>query len=155
MRVIPFLLAALGLTLLGTLVASSWTGVGDLSLARVWAYEFRREEAIDQRRETSRLVSAGKREVVTAVIAGRVTLREAAHSFGELNARYDDGNDDVLGPAPRHSDEDLCQSVLAWVEVELGIKPGETPGPLARLQAEHRQRFGHDPKPFLVSPLVP
>jgi hypothetical protein len=108
--------------------------------------EARREEAMARRIASTRRLSDGKHGVVNEAIAGRITLRQAAEQFRQLNAQADDGNDDLVGPYWVVSGEErLCRNVLVWVRAELYHHPDRAAGVLARLGAEYRERFGHGP----------
>ncbi len=129
-------------------VALCRLGAGDLAtLVR----EANRGEAMTRRLATTRRVSEGKHHVVAELIAGRITLREAAERFRELNALADDGNDDLIAPFRVVSGEEeaLCRNVYFWTEAKLRHR--REPGAaeiLARLKTEYRQYFDHDPEQF-------
>jgi hypothetical protein len=116
-------------------------------LTRELLRERRREEVLERRQRLLELSNKAKSGVVAEVIAGRVTLAEAAGSFRDINnAREDDGGD-VLGPLWRPATEEgvyLC--VLSWVEAELRGDP-RAARILAPLEEEYRQRFGDVPSP--------
>jgi hypothetical protein len=121
---------------------------GDLAaLAR----EGRREAAMEQRLAASREVLQAKTAVVHDLIAGRLTLWEAARRFRELNPRLaGGGNADGIGPYRVVSGEEaLWRSVLLWIENELHHHDGRAVAAptLARLKAEYRGRFGREPEP--------
>jgi hypothetical protein len=101
-----------------------------------------RDEALEQRLVVVRQVSAGKREVTAEVLAGRLTLREAAERFRQLNALLDNGT------APRAgTEEERCLYVIYWAQGELPEQPGGA-AVLARLEEQYRREFGHAPGPL-------
>jgi hypothetical protein len=115
------------------------------------AWEGWREEALDLRLAATRRVMDGKARVVAEVIAGRLTLLEATGRFRELNVLVENADDHgVLAPYRVVTGEEaLCRTVLAWVEAELWYEPDQAAAPIrARLKAEYRQQFGHDPQPL-------
>jgi hypothetical protein len=140
------LLVALAAALAATslyLTLTRWVA-GDLAtLAR----EVGREEALARQLAATWQVSEGKRRVVAELIAGRVTLRQAAGWFRELDA-WLDGDPRAGRPSRVASDEEaLCRMVYSWAVTDLRDKPGSS-AVLARLAAEYRQQFGHDPQPL-------
>jgi hypothetical protein len=117
----------------------------------------RLEEALDQRRAACQRLTSSKARTAAELIAGRVTLRQAAERFRELNAMVDDGNDDAVGAYRVESGEEaLWRNVLVWVQATLR-QSGDPAAPevLRRLWAEYRERFGHDPDPWAVPVLTP
>jgi hypothetical protein len=64
-----------------------------------------------------------KEATIEGLIAGRLTLLEAARCFKDLEAGSDDRAAD-LADSPRLSDDErLCRQVLDWVHIELGRLP--------------------------------
>jgi hypothetical protein len=132
------------------LALSLWYAAGDprpSSLAR----EGRREDALDQRLTATREVLRDKTQVIKELIAGRLTLRQAAERFEELNARLAGGGDeDLIAPFQVASGEEaLWRNALLWVENGLRHRRDQAAAEvLARLRAEYRERFGHDPEPW-------
>jgi hypothetical protein len=111
-----------------------------------------REEAVARRLAVIGRVTEGKRHFLDELVGGRLTLREAAERFRELNSFFDDGNADLLGAYPAVTGEEaLWRNVLLCARSELQGRPGAA-AVLARLGAEYREHFGHDPEPWLVSP---
>jgi hypothetical protein len=115
-----------------------------------------REGTIDRRLTVSQRMLQAKTEAVAEVIAGRMTLRETAARFRELNTLMDDGNDGI-GPYLVVSEEEpLWRNVLLWVRAELYQRGDQDAGAvLPRLQAEYRERFGHDPDPGASPRTIP
>jgi hypothetical protein len=107
-------------------------------------------EVLNGRLANYQQFSGGKRQATVDLIAGRITLPQAVERFRELHALVEDGNGrDGIYPFRLASDEEaLWHSVLVWVEAQL--RPRTDSGAsevLARLRAEYRERFGHDPGP--------
>jgi hypothetical protein len=125
---------------------------GDLAAV---AREDARREPLDRNLAAVRRLSEDKHRVVADLIAGRVTLREAAGRFRELNATpVEDSNGREVVPPFRAfaGEEALWRSVCFWVEVELGQqREPSAAGVRARLRAEFREQFGHDPEEFSES----
>ncbi len=96
--------------------------------------EARRGEAMALRLAEYRRVSEGKHQAIGELIAGRLTLVEAAAQFRELDAAAD------------AAEESLCRQVLGWVETELQNRP-DLDAVVARLSREYRAAFGRDPGP--------
>jgi hypothetical protein len=113
--------------------------------------------ALEQRLAACQRLTDGKARAAAELIAGRITLRQAAERFRELNALVDDGNDDVVGPYRVVSREEaLWRNVLVWVRAELRQRRDQAAAEvLARLGVEYRERFGHDPGPWPVPPPAP
>jgi hypothetical protein len=67
-----------------------------------------------------------KREVTGRLVAGRITLAEAAALFRDINARRPKCFPLFLEPFPGRTDEErVCRQVLAHVAAELSLSPGE------------------------------
>jgi hypothetical protein len=140
------LLVALVAALVATavyLALARWAA-GDLAtLAR----EVSREDELARQLTATWQVSEGKRRAVAELIAGRVTLREAAGRFRELDA-WLDGESVTGGPSRTASGEEaLWRMVYSWAVTGLQDGPGSS-AVLARLAAEYRQQFGYDPQPL-------
>jgi hypothetical protein len=125
-------------------------GTGMATQGRLLVREVQREEALDQRTEAAGRCMRGKLRIVAEVLAGRMSLRDAADGFGELNTLLDDGNDDVLGAYPRAaSEEELCRNVIAWVRAEVRRNPAAPAGVLGRLERECEELFGRTSPPLV------
>lgn len=88
-----------------------------------------RGDALAARARAVRLCHDGKREVTLDLIAGRLTLSEAADRFVRLDA-------DLNGAQPGADRAEAIRAVLGWVRAEL---PGTSPDQgdvLARLERE-------------------
>jgi hypothetical protein len=115
----------------------------DWSLARELLRECRRAEALERREEQIRRLNEAKGAVTAEVLAGRMTLAEAACRFGEAEEAL--GDDAFLCTYQRVTGEQgLSRNVLIWVGATVDRGPGRV-ATLARLKGEHRQRFGESP----------
>jgi hypothetical protein len=107
--------------------------------------EMQRQEQLDRRGQVIFWAIGKRSEIVSDLLAGRLTLFEAAAGFRaveQVKAKY-------LPPLPlpfpgKSEEEQLCRHVIACVERRLGDKPEQaTVG--ARLQKElqeHLERYG-------------
>src|SRR5262249_52103266 len=79
-------------------------------------FESRRSEALRLRSEMVTHNIETKRVIVAEIVAGRLTLREAAVRFQEANYLVENNDRDLLPdyqvPA---TEEGVCQQVLAWM----------------------------------------
>ncbi len=146
LRLLAFACTFLALVALGGHALARWCGrAGSWQLARQLLTEVRRGEALDARDDASRRYNAAKQAVTDEVIAGRLSLTEAAERFAECGDLLD-GQDGVLarykGPA---GEQELCGNVIVWVEATLPRGSSELADVLAPLEAEYRQRFGAEP----------
>jgi hypothetical protein len=115
-----------------------WQGAAmadwDLSAAaRSLLAEQRRDARLTARDAVSVRCVNGKRDVTAALLAGRLTLREAVAKFRLLDeeARADRGDP----PRPSAGDEAVLQNVMNWVSVAAAGRPNEA-AIRARLAAE-------------------
>jgi hypothetical protein len=114
-----------------------------------------RIEALEHRRQVWRGITEAKGKVLDDLLAGQLTLRQAAGKFARLNDLLEDGNDDLLGPSRVFSGEEaLCRNVLAWAEGEAWRRTELAPD-LARLKEEYRKEFGHPPGYYPAVPPAP
>lgn len=80
---------------------------------------------------------AVKRQVVEEVIAGRLSLPEAAAWFRELNGAYSAPLDVLRRQHPGLSDDEIaCRNVIDFVDAHLERRPLEAGVVRARLEAE-------------------
>jgi hypothetical protein len=122
-------------------------------LARELLAEARRGEALAAREAASRRYIAAKRAVADEVIAGRLSLAEAAERFARLNGLLDG---DGAGLAPYKcpvGEQALCANVIVWVSATLPRGSSQRASVQARLEAEYRERFGAAPPPRRVGRL--
>jgi hypothetical protein len=100
----------------------------------------RQGEELDRRREAVLRSIAVKEGVVAQLIAGRLTLPQAAARFRDLKAESPD-DDAPPGPAcDRGEGERLCRQVMGWADSWLADHAPERAGAVAaRLEAELRR----------------
>jgi len=124
---------------------SWWDDSVEWDLARLahrLAEENRRGEVLASRTGVVRRCTEGKREVTLEVIAGRLTLPEAAERFRELHETRDEGYEDSPPPGPDHRDEEaMCLNVIVWVAAELHENPPRARVVVSRLEDELRDRL--------------
>src|SRR5262249_33811002 len=105
--------------------------------------EMRRSEAMRVRSEMVIHNNEVKRTIVADIVAGRLTLHEAAVRFQEANHLVENNDRDLLPdfqiPA---TEEGVSQQVLAWVRTEVSSLPAEQAKRiLAPLEKEYEARF--------------
>jgi hypothetical protein len=147
-----FAFASAGLVALGAHALEWWGGRADAwEAARELLRELRRSEALDVREDTARRYNDGKRAVTAEVIAGRLSLAEAAERFGQLGDLFE-GNAMLIGAyrAPA-GEQELARNVLTWVAAAPADSSSRRAALLARLLAEYRERFGADHSPELAT----
>lgn len=94
------------------------------------------EQVIFARAET-------KQHIVEDVIAGRLTLPEAADKFGELNSEAPESMTAVrLTIAGKSDKERLCREVIHRVKVELEERTSEAERVVPRLEREMHEHLG-------------
>jgi hypothetical protein len=113
----------------------------DLSLLLL---ESRRAEALRYRSEMVTQNIEIKQTIVAEIVAGRVTLREAAIRFQEANHLVENNDRDLLPdyqiPA---TEEGVYRQVLAWMRAEVRSLPAEQAQRiLTPLEKEYESRFG-------------
>jgi hypothetical protein len=153
----PFLAACLLFAAATGLPLLLWRAGGEGDLLTL-AWEGQREGALDRHLAASCRVLDAKNRALAELIDGRITLREAATRFRELNAQLEkDGEWGVIRFRVVSGEEALCRNVLAWAEAELWNHPDRSAPAevLARLKAEYRQQFGHDPLLAYAPPFIP
>src|SRR5262249_50141638 len=107
-------------------------------------FESRRSEALRLRSEMVNHNIEIKRTIVAEIVAGRLTLREAAIRFHEANHEVENNDRDLLPdyqiPA---TEEGVYQQVLAWMQSEVSSLPAEQAQRiLTPLEKEYEARFG-------------
>jgi hypothetical protein len=120
-----------------------WGAGGNNNLA-YFAQVVQRREALEARSTAALKRLQGKHRVAAELIAGRLTLREAAESFRQLGG----GPEGVRSapPAPG-SEEEWCLAVLRCTRVLLEVDPvPNAAAVLARLEKEFQEHFGHAPE---------
>jgi hypothetical protein len=108
----------------------------------------RRGEELDRRLEVSLRRVHGKEAVVAALLAGRLTLPQAAALFRDLDETLPDPSVPRRLAAGGPADgERLCRQVLTWAggrAPEGRTAPGQAADVVARLEAEFQQLRGRD-----------
>jgi hypothetical protein len=136
-RTFPAVLGVALAAVAAWLALAPWVPEDLLTLAR----EVGREEALARRLAAAQQFSEGKHQTAAEMIAGRITLPEAAARFRELNSLVEgDGQDGTAPFLLARGEEALWRNVLHWVEAELYHRRGR-PGLLARRRkylAAHR-----------------
>jgi hypothetical protein len=129
----------------GTAMALGFAQADTWGLAQYLLKEARRSEALDLREEASRRYSQAKHAVTDEVIAGRLSLAEAAERFAQIGDLLDSNEADIGKYIQPVGEEALCRNVILWVSVNLPRASSKREAVLARLKAEYRQRFGASP----------
>jgi hypothetical protein len=107
-------------------------------------FESRRAEALRLRNEMVTHNLEVKRVIVADIVAGRLTLREAAVRFQKANHLVENNDPDLL---PDHqipaTEKGVYQQVLAWMWAEVSSLPTEQAERiLTPLEKEYESRFG-------------
>jgi hypothetical protein len=146
LRLLAFGTAFLALTGVGAHALSLWAGrAGAWELARALLTEARRGEALDARDATCRRYNEAKQAVTNEVIAGRLSLTEAAERFGQLADLFAGYEGTVAAYKAPVGEQDLCGNVIIWVAASRADAAGRQARVRARLEAEYRERFGAEP----------
>src|SRR5262245_60011952 len=132
------LLCVFGLVLLPWLGGPALFGADFEEVYRMLIAEQVRGEALETRDGAILRCLEGKQGVTAALIAGRLTLAEAAERFERLTGLLDDGQDDVLGAYQSAGTDrsELYRNVILWVKVTLHDKPRERAEVIDRLERE-------------------
>jgi len=115
-------------------------------------FESRRSEALRIRAEMSLYSDEVKRTIVAEIVAGRLTLHEAAVRFQEANHLVENNDRDLL---PDYqipgTEQGVYQQVLAWMQDEVSSLPAEQAKRiLAPLEKEYESRVGPLGSPVLA-----
>jgi hypothetical protein len=129
-------------------VRSRWFGSSEASIWNVLEYGFqiaqeeRRADELSQQSGAVQQCTMRKEEVLNKLLDGRLTLVEAAQSFGRLNeetyGRCDPYPEIQAAPSV---EEGLCLNVLTWVRTELHDQPERAAAALAHYEAEFHDLF--------------
>jgi hypothetical protein len=124
-------------------VFAPWLLGSERSLARVGGVlyrELQRGEALNSRDETVRRCLAAKSRITEEVLAGRLSLLEAARAFRECHEAIRDGNESWAGVYRAPEDEEaVCRNVIAWARQRTGCDPRRQAAAVRRLEAELRE----------------
>jgi hypothetical protein len=126
---------------------------GVFQLGHSVVFEARRTEALQYRMEMVAQSDEIKRDIIIELVAGRLTLREAADQFREANQMVENTDRELVADYQMPTTEEgLCRQVIAWVEGENSVlSPGEVKDLLTPLVEEYESRFG----PLPVAEEVP
>jgi hypothetical protein len=107
-------------------------------------FESRRSEALRYRSEMVLHNIGVKDAIVADLVAGRLTLREAAARFQEASELVENNDPDLLPDYQMPTTEEgVCRQVLLWVRTEVSSLPEEQAKRiLTRLEKEYESRFG-------------
>jgi hypothetical protein len=144
-RVLPRLVlcAATGVALVLILgVFAPWWMGSDRSLPSAVGlvyHELQRGEALSSRDEAVRRSREAKDRITAELLAGRMTLREAAQAFQEWNETLKDGNDSWAGVYLVPGDEEAaCRNVIVWAAKATDRDPERRDAVVRRLEEELR-----------------
>jgi hypothetical protein len=99
--------------------------------------EVQRGEELDPSIEAARRRHEAKYDLAAALVAGRLSLREAADNYRLLEEAAPDYLPDVLPPSA--DERELCEHLLGWVWAVLAQDPRGAEEVLDRLEAEFRR----------------
>jgi hypothetical protein len=112
-----------------------------LSACRFFLAEVRRCDALDGEEEQGRRIDQDKRRIAEEVIAGRMTLRQAAAEFDVLQRqRFGKRYDLVMRITREYQGDDvITRNVLSWVQFSLYNQPARAVTVMDRLQKEYEE----------------
>ena len=146
LRLLLFGTAFLALAAVGAHAVSLWCGrAGAWELARALLTEARRGEALDARDAVCRRYNEAKQAVTDEVIAGRLSLTEAAERFAQLGELFDADDGTLAAYKAPVGEQELCGNVIVWVAASRADPTSRQASVRARLEAEYRERFGAEP----------
>jgi hypothetical protein len=109
--------------------------------------ELRRRDALEDRSEATFRCNEGKRAVTEEVIAGRLSLAEAAERFAQVGEGLDYGGAGLGHYKAPVTERDVCRNVITWAAAALPAGSSRRAAVLARLEAEYRALFAPDQPP--------
>jgi hypothetical protein len=140
-------------------VFAPWWFESDRSLAHVGGMlyrEMQRGAALSKRDEMVRRCLEAKTRITAEVVAGRLTLLEAAAAFQECHESVKAGNDSWAGTYQAPGDEEaLCHNVILWATKATRRDPELQAAVVGRLEEELRQARASRVQARLSSALVP
>lgn len=127
-------------------LAGPWLGE-DMNVAELGRWmlrESRRTEAISALRETVDVARTRKNAVVDEVLAGRLTLVEAAVKFREADEAIEHVDPETaVGYSTPETEEGVCAQVVVWVRAESErLPPAERQRIIRSIEQQFEDRFG-------------
>jgi hypothetical protein len=105
--------------------------------------ESRRAEVLAAKEMAVAARAQARAQALDELIAGRLTLLQAADRFADLNATDPECQTAVLSTLEGYSEQErLCRQVILCVESTLQDQPARAATVLTRLQGELREQFG-------------
>jgi hypothetical protein len=140
MKALPYLFIVAGVAAAGAVL---WRAV---DLPQVFSEQGRYAADLRAQQETLSARREARKEILQDVVAGRLTLLQAADQFKGLNERHPECMTAVRSAYDGGSDEErLCRQVIAGVEELLADRPpSEAASIIARLEAQLHDHFGGD-----------
>jgi hypothetical protein len=152
--VLAILTAVVGCPLLIRAIGPSGEGPGPRAGLGWLHAEHQRATELEARIAASRLRLSFKKETAAEVVAGRLTLREAAARLREADERSPEFNREAFRSlVPGRTDEERYgRQVIRHVEGLLNDRPGEAAEVVARLEAELREYLSSGGETSLPAP---
>ena len=143
LRLLFFAFTFIALVALGGRALALWSGHSDAwVLARQLLAEVRRSQALGAREEASRRYNRAKQAVTDELIAGRLSLAEAAERFAQLSELMEGPNPGIGSYKEPAGEQAVWRNVITWVSARVARGSSQQEAVLARLEAEYRARFG-------------
>jgi hypothetical protein len=142
--------AAVAVVVSAGLLSPLGTRFGKQSDLSQLLFESRRSEAWRLRSEMVTRNIEVKRTTVVDIVAGRLTLHEAAVRFQEANCLIENNDPDLLPAYHKPATEQgVYQQVLGWVRSEVSSLPAEQAKRiLTPLEKEYESKFGSSNPPW-------
>jgi hypothetical protein len=107
-----------------------------------WSDAERRQEELKARGAPVFHRTTEKNRIVVELIARRLTLREAAQQFRELDEEVSQVQPEVPRAPASDGDEAACRNVITWVRSQLSANPKEADWVVMQLEREMRDGGG-------------
>ena len=130
------------LCLYGVLAVVAGVVWHERDIPRQMADEQEREAILDARLKVTLGRIDYRQKVVEDLIAGQISLPNAAAKFEELNATYAGGTAAVLSFPGVSEEESRCRQIIGQVKVMFENRPSESSAIVERLEAELRKHMG-------------
>jgi hypothetical protein len=130
------------LCLYGVLAVVAGVVWHERDIPRQMADEQEREAILDARLKVTLGRIDYRQNVVEGLIAGQITLPNAAAKFEELNATYAGGTAAILAFPGASEEERRCRQIIGQVKVMFENRPSESSAIVERLEAELRKHMG-------------